>query len=302
MHVSEELRERTIYKVTLIGSAVNLILSIGKILAGVFGQSAAMIADGIHSISDFATDIVVLLFVKVSTKPKDHNHAYGHGKFETLATIIIGLALLAVGIGILVNGIGDINKVRSGEILARPGMIALLAAFASILAKEGLYWYTVIEGRRIISPAVIANAWHHRSDAFSSLATLVGIGGAHFLGEEWRILDPIAALLVALLILKVAYDLIMPGIHELLESSLPKETEDEILSIVLKTPDIHDPHSLKTRRIGAAIAIELHVRVEGYKTVTESHDLTIDIERNLKEHYGSTTQVVIHVEPLQQSP
>lgn len=294
----QETREQAIYKVTWIGFFVNVLLSVGKLIAGFVGRSGAMIADGVHSVSDFATDIVVLLFVRISAKPKDEDHDYGHGKYETLATVVIGVALAAVAIGILVDSAERIAQVLRGESIARPGIVALVAAAVSIVAKEVLYWYTMLTAKRVDSPALKANAWHHRSDAFSSIGTLIGIGGAYFLSEQWRVLDPIAAIVVGALIIKVAYDLVMPGLNELLERSLPKEQEDEIVALVLADKRLSDVHNLKTRRIGAGIAVELHVRVQGNMTVNESHAITRNIEQLLRQQYGDRTQVIIHIEPL----
>lgn len=294
----QETREQAIYKVTWIGFFVNVLLSVGKLIAGFVGHSGAMIADGVHSVSDFATDIVVLLFVRISAKPKDEDHDYGHGKYETLATVVIGVALAAVAIGILVDSAERIAQVLRGESIARPGIVALVAAAVSIVAKEALYWYTMLTAKRVDSPALKANAWHHRSDAFSSIGTLIGIGGAYFLSEQWRVLDPIAAIVVGALIIKVAYDLVMPGLNELLERSLPKEQEDEIVALVLADKRLSDVHNLKTRRIGAGIAVELHVRVQGNMTVNESHAITRNIEQLLRQQYGDRTQVIIHIEPL----
>ena len=294
----QETREQAIYKVTWIGFFVNVLLSVGKLIAGFVGRSGAMIADGVHSVSDFATDIVVLLFVRISAKPKDEDHDYGHGKYETLATVVIGVALAAVAIGILVDSAERIAQVLRGENIARPGIVALVAAAVSIVAKEALYWYTMLTAKRVDSPALKANAWHHRSDAFSSIGTLIGIGGAYFLSEQWRVLDPIAAIVVGALIIKVAYDLVMPGLNELLERSLPKEQEDEIVALVLTDKRLSDVHNLKTRRIGAGIAVELHVRVQGNMTVNESHAITRNIEQLLRQQYGDRTQVIIHIEPL----
>lgn len=294
----QETREQAIYKATWIGFFVNVLLSVGKLIAGFVGRSGAMIADGVHSVSDFATDIVVLLFVRISAKPKDEDHDYGHGKYETLATVVIGVALAAVAIGILVDSAERIAQVLRGESIARPGIVALVAAAVSIVAKEALYWYTMLTAKRVDSPALKANAWHHRSDAFSSIGTLIGIGGAYFLSEQWRVLDPIAAIVVGALIIKVAYDLVMPGLNELLERSLPKEQEDEIVALVLTDKRLSDVHNLKTRRIGAGIAVELHVRVQGDMTVNESHAITRNIEQLLRQQYGDRTQVIIHIEPL----
>ena len=298
MTVDTSTREKEIYRVTLVGFVVNLILSAAKLAAGILGRSGAMVADAIHSFSDMATDIVVIVFARISSKPKDDGHDYGHGKYETLATIIIGLALAAVGIGILSSSIGSIRTILEGGTLPRPGAVALVAAVVSIVAKEILYRYTVRVGRRIDSPSVIANAWHHRSDALSSLGTLAGIGCAYFLGEKWRIADPIAALLVAVFIFKIALDLIRTGLGELLEKSLPADVEQEILSIVTANPEIRSPHNLRTRRIGASIAIEVHVRVDGAMSVAHSHALTVDIEHRLRARFGAGTMIAIHVEPL----
>lgn len=298
MTVDTSTREKEIYRVTLVGFVVNLILSAAKLAAGILGRSGAMVADAIHSFSDMATDIVVIVFARISSKPKDDGHDYGHGKYETLATIIISLALAAVGIGILSSSIGSIRTILEGGALPRPGAVALVAAVVSIVAKEILYRYTVRVGRRIDSPSVIANAWHHRSDALSSLGTLAGIGCAYFLGEKWRIADPIAALLVAVFIFKIALDLIRTGLGELLEKSLPADVEQEILSIVTANPEIRSPHNLRTRRIGASIAIEVHVRVDGAMSVAHSHALTVDIEHRLRARFGAGTMIAIHVEPF----
>lgn len=291
-------REKAIYRVTWVGFGVNVLLTIGKLLAGFLGRSGAMVADGVHSLSDFLTDLVVLLFVKVSAKPKDAEHDYGHGKYETLATIIIGLSLFVVAVGIFVNSFELISKAVNGEVIPRPALMALVAAAVSIVFKELLFWYTMAVAKRVESPALKANAWHHRSDAFSSIGTLLGIGGAYFLGEQWRILDPIAAIIVALLIVKVAYDLVVPGLSELMERSLPREMENEILELVMQDPLLSDPHNLKTRRLGAYIAIELHVRVHGEMSVNQSHLATVNAERRLKDKFGKSTQVIIHVEPI----
>lgn len=291
-------RLHAIYRITWVGFAVNLVLAAGKLAAGVAGRSGAMVADSVHSFSDLITDVVVLVFAKISAKPKDTTHDFGHGKYETLATVIISLFLAFVGLGILRDSVRSIVWAVRGDVLPQPGMIALIAAVVSIVAKELLYQYTIRAGRRWESPSVVANAWHHRSDALSSLGTLIGIGCALFLGEKWRVADPIAALVVSVFILKIAYDLIRTGLGELLERSLPEEVEREILALVQGSPEVREPHNLRTRRIGAAIAIDLHVRVDGKMDVAHSHTLTEEIERRLRERFGENTVISIHVEPL----
>ncbi len=291
-------RKQHIYRVTIVGMVVNVVLTSLKFAAGFAGRSGAMVADAVHSLSDMATDIVVLTFAGISSKPQDAGHDYGHGKYETLASLIISLALMAVGAGILYSSISAILVVTSGGELPRPGGIALWAALVSIVSKELLYQYTVREGRRIGSPSVVANAWHHRSDALSSVGTLAGIGCAYFLGPAWHIADPIAALVVSLFIFKIAFGMIIDGLGELMEHSLPEDIEQEIISIATADPAVQSPHNLRTRRIGAAIAIELHVRVDGAMSVTRSHALSVDIERRLRERFGQETIISIHIEPI----
>ena len=218
-------REKDIFKVTWVGSIINLLLLAFKFVAGIVGNSAAMVADAVHSFSDFVTDIIVIVFVRISGKPQDDGHDYGHGKYETLATAIIGLILFFVGIGILYNGATSVIDTLGGKPLAKPSIWALIVAAISILSKEILYRYTIYNGKRLNSQALIANAWHHRSDALSSIGTLIGIGGAIYLGEQWRILDPIAAIVVSIFIMKVAVQLLKPCVDELLERSLPADIE-----------------------------------------------------------------------------
>ncbi|MFR7808052.1 MAG: cation diffusion facilitator family transporter, partial [Butyricimonas faecihominis] len=240
--MEKESREKQIYRVTIVGSIANFFLLVFKFVAGIFGQSSAMIADAVHSLSDFVTDIIVLVFVKVSAKPKDAGHDYGHGKYETLATAIIGIVLLMVGTGIFWNGLNQILAFYRGEELGSPDLIALVAALVSIVVKEILYRYSVIVGRKVQSQAVVANAWHHRSDAFSSIGTALGIAGAIFLGKDWRVLDPIAAVVVSVFIVKVSIQLLIPCLNDLLERSLPEEIEKEIITIINEDSQIKDPH------------------------------------------------------------
>ena len=291
-------REKSIYKVTWIGSIVNFLLLVFKFIAGFLGHSSALVADAVHSLSDFATDIIVIVFVKISGKPEDDDHRYGHGKYETLATALIGVALFAVGIGLLVSGATKVADVIKGVVLPAPSMIALVAAAVSIVAKEILYRYTVRVGKNLNSQAVVANAWHHRSDAFSSIGTLIGIGGAILLGEKWRILDPLAAIVVSAFIIKVAADLLKPCVDELLERSLPAETEKRILDIIASFPEVSSPHHLRTRRIGSHIAIEVHLRMDGKTSLEDAHTVATNVERQLKSEFGPDTHIGIHMEPV----
>lgn len=291
-------RERGIYRVTLVGSVANLLLLIFKFVAGIVGHSAAMLADAVHSLSDFVTGIIVLVFVRISSKPEDEGHDYGHGKYETLATAIIGIILVLVGFGIFWNGVQSIWSFLQGESLSEPGMLALVAAVVSIVVKELLYQYTVLRGKSLNSQAVVANAWHHRSDALSSIGTAVGIGGAILLGPAWRVLDPIAAVVVSGFIMKVAVQLLIPCLDELLEKSLPAEVENKIVETILSFPGVSSPHHLRTRRIGSNYAIEVHVRMDGRISLEEAHHTATQIELKLKELFGKNTHVGIHVEPV----
>jgi len=290
-------RSKEIYKVTLVGGAVNVVLLLFKFVAGIVGHSAAMVADAVHSLSDFVTDIIVLVFVRISGKPKDKSHDYGHGKYETLAMTLIGIALLSVAIGIIYSGVIKITTWIQGGQLEAPGLLALWAALLSIVLKEGVYRYSMIKARQLNSQAVEANAWHHRSDALSSVGTAVGIGGAIFLGQRWTVLDPLASVIVGAFIVKVAVDLLRDGIGDLMEQSLPDAVEDEILQLAASVPGVVNPHDLRTRRIGNHYAIELHILMDGDLSLHEAHDKATEVEETLKSHYGAETHVAVHVEP-----
>ena len=290
-------RNKEIYKVTLVGGIVNVILLLFKFVAGIMGHSAAMVADAVHSLSDFVTDVIVIIFVHISGKPKDKSHDYGHGKYETLAMTIIGAALLAVAIGIVYGGVTKIIDWVGGEQLEAPGMLALWAALLSIALKEGVYHYSMIKARELQSQAVEANAWHHRSDALSSIGTAIGIGGAIFLGQRWTVLDPVASVIVGLFIIKVAVFLLRDGIGDLMEQSLPDEVESEILQLAGSVEGVCEPHDLCTRRIGNHYAIELHILMDGHITLCEAHDKASEVEDLLRQHYGNETHISVHVEP-----
>ena len=290
-------RAKKIYRVTLKGSAVNVVLLVSKFVAGIVSGSAAMIADAVHSLSDFLTDFVVVIFVKLSAKPQDEDHDYGHGKYETLATAFIGILLFFVGAMIMYNGAKSIYSAFRGEVLPVPGVVALIVALLSIALKEWAYRFTVKVGKEVDSQAVIANAWHHRTDSFSSVATAAGVGAAYFGGEKWAVLDPVAAVLVSVFIIKTAYDLICQAVGELLEKSLPPDVEDRIVQIAESEPEVTDIHGLKTRRIGSRIAIEMHLRMPGNISLYHAHCHVSNIEDSLKNEFGNETHIAIHFEP-----
>lgn len=290
-------REKQIYLVTLLGSVGNATLLTFKFIAGILGNSSAMIADAIHSLSDFVTDILVLVFVRISARPHDESHDYGYGKFETMASFIIALALLGAAVGIVLSALDKLLDWWGGAQLEGPGAIALWAALLSICIKELLYQYTARRGRELNSPVMIANAWHHRSDALSSIGAAIGIGMAIWLGERWTVFDPLASIVVGLMLVRVAYTLLKTSMNELTESSLPQETEQEILQIVQSFDDVRHPHNLHTRRIGNRIAIEIHVRMDGNLSLNAVHERATAIERKLKARFGKDTHVSLHMEP-----
>lgn len=290
-------REKEIYKVTLTGTAVNAVLVVLKLVAGILGRSSAMIADAVHSLSDFVTDIIVLLFVRISGKPLDSDHEYGHGKYETFASMIIGAILIAASIGLMYNGIRLCVESINGRELPEPTWIALGMAIVSIISKEWLYRYTIRRGKALDSSAVMANAWHHRSDAFSSMGTLVGIAGAMSLGASWRILDPIAAIIVSLLIFRSGYEIMKPNVNQLLEASLSEQDKERITTAVLSVPGIRAMHRLRTRRIGNVAAIDLHAKMDGNITLSEAHAIASEAEKKLRDLFGPASIINIHMEP-----
>jgi cation diffusion facilitator family transporter len=294
---STDIRAVKANYVTWVGFFVNLILVAFKLVAGIIGNSSAMLADALHSLSDFATDIVVLASIRAVGRPADQSHDYGHGKFETLAAAAVALALLLVGGGLFWQGVKKIWLAMSGVRLAAPGIIAFVAAAISVVSKEWLYRYTAGAGREINSQAVMANAWHHRSDAFSSIGTMLGIGGAIILGEKWHVLDPLAAVVVSFFVIKVGINILSGSIRELSEESLDDAIEDEILRLSSNTTGITGSHNLKTRRIGNHIAVDLHITVDVNLSVIEAHSIASQLETSIRARFGKQTFVSIHVEP-----
>lgn len=290
-------REKEIRRITLWGAVTNIALTLGKIIAGILGRSAAMVADGIHSLSDLLSDIVVLVFTHISSKGKDKDHSFGHGKFETLATLIVSIILIVVGAKLMEGGVGSIIDAANGNPVPKPGWIALIAAVASIAVKEILYQATAKVGRSVNSPVVIANAWHHRSDALSSIGSLAGIGGAIILGEKWTILDPLASCCISIAIIILAVKMAIPSLSELLEASLPEDIEKEIIETASAVKGVNDIHDLKTRRNGISFIIDAHIVVNPDISVVEAHDIATEVEEALRSKYGKETQLSIHVEP-----
>lgn len=291
-------RERKAKNVTWVGFFVNMVLSIAKILAGFFGRSSAMIADGIHSFSDFVTDVIVIAFIGISSKAKDKDHSYGHGKYETFATMIVSVALLIVALFLFSEGVKKIVASINGAAIEKPTYLALGAAVISIVCKEWLFRYTKNVGVKIKSDVVVANAWHHRSDALSSIGTLLGISGAIFLGEKWRILDPIACLIVSIFIFIAGVKIMIPAFKELLDHALPFEVEKEIEETIMKVDGVENMHNLKTRKNGNSYIIETHIMVNKDISIKLAHNIATEVEHQLRSHFpGNTVMTSIHIEP-----
>ena len=290
-------REAKIQRVTWLGMAINAILTAFKLIAGIVGRSSAMVADGVHSLSDFVSDIIILVFLKISSKGRDKDHDFGHGKFETMATFILSIILIIVAAQILAHAVGKIYAVLRGESVSVPSMIALWAAVISIVAKEFCYRITVHVGRKVSSPAVIANAWHHRSDALSSIGSLAGIAAAIWLGKRWVIMDPVAGCVISIVIFVVAIKMALPAMKELLDISLPEDIENEIASISSEVEGVKDVHNLKTRRNGPSVIIEAHICVDHLISIVAAHEIATEVEKRLTERFGPETQINIHIEP-----
>lgn len=297
MHREERAAEAI--RVSRLGLLGNLILTLVKYAAGFLGHSSAMVADATHSLSDLVTDVIVLAGIKVAHKPADRGHDYGHGKFETLLALICGVSLVLVALGIFWAGFTKARLVFRGGVIPAPGKVALMAAALSIVSKEWMYRFTFHAGQRLKSPALLAKAWDHRSDAFSSIGTLVGVAGAVFLSEKWRILDPLAAVTVSVFIVKVAIPIIFESIDELLEASLSPEIEEYIVEVICAVDGVLGYHKLRTRRIGPDIAVEVHIQVDPGLTICAAHDIATEVEKGLREEYGRRTHVSVHVEPFE---
>ncbi len=293
---------RTARHVTWVGFWVNAVLGTAKVLAGIFGRSSAMVADGVHSFSDFVSDIIVILFVGISRKKANERYQYGHGKYETFATMLLSLLLAIVAILFFVDGAEKTWNALRGEIIPAPTWLALGMCVLSVLSKEWLYRYTRKAGERIGSSVVVANAWHHRSDALSSLATMAGIAGAMFLGPHWRVLDPIAAMVVSVFIAVISVRLGMPAIRELLEISLPKEMTRRMFGIIGATPGVEAFHRFASRRSGSQMFVDFHVKLSPDITVEQGHVIASEVERRLRDAFGDRLVANIHVEPYRGQP
>lgn len=290
-------REREMTIVTLSGAAANVALAAAKLVAGMLGKSSAMMADAIHSLSDLVSDVIVLVMVKVSSRGRDKGHDYGHGKFETLATAAVSLILLVVGARLMQDGVSKILSVVHGTMIPVPGRIALWAALVSIAVKEILYQWTARVGRRCKSPAIVTNAWHHRTDALSSIGSAIGIAAAIMFGGRWAVMDPVVCCMISIFIIIIAVKMALPALNELTEASLPDDIEEEMQEIIRSVPGVENVHAMKTRSIGPNYIVESHIVVRPDMSVADAHAITAVAEERLRARFGQKTQISLHVEP-----
>jgi cation diffusion facilitator family transporter len=288
----ETAREKIVRKVTWVGLWLNLFLAAIKFIAGIYGRSQALVADAIHSLTDLTTDIAVIAGSHYWSRPPDENHPYGHRRLETLVTVFIGVVLIAAGIGIGWKAISALQEKHS----APPGWIAVFAALASIVFKESIYRWTAVTGRRAKSPALVANAWHHRTDALSSIPVLIAVAGARVF-PSWSFLDHLGAAVVSIFILHASIKIIWPGLGELIDVGAPTDTCKKIRDIALKNDGVLQVHDIRTRFISSSIQVDLHIVVDGLITVREGHDIADDVKARIMDRIPEVLDVIVHVDP-----
>ncbi|WP_456417688.1 cation diffusion facilitator family transporter [Thiolapillus sp.] len=284
-------RRQASAKVALVGALTNVVLCVAKIAAGILGHSQALIVDGIHSLSDLLTDILVLVASHHASHGPDENHPYGHGRFETAATLALGAFLVLIAGGIMWD---SAERLMHGGAAQAPESIALYAALFSILANEALYWYTILVARNIKSELLRANAWHHRTDAISSIVVLAGVGGA-MLGVLW--LDLVAALIVGFMVAKIGWDLGWGAMRELVDESLEEEKVGQIRNLIADIPGVSSLHMLRTRRQGHEAMVDVHVQVTPWISVSEGHMISIAVEEQIKANIEEVSDVTVHIDP-----
>jgi len=293
-HHSTELldtRYREVRKVTLVGSVVDLLLGIAKIMIGIPAHSQALVADGVHSLSDLGTDVLVLYAAKQSHRVADEEHPYGHGRIETVATVALGMALTAVAMGITYDAV---RRMLDPELLLRPEMPALIVALISILSKEAIYRYTARAARRLRSKMLHANAWHSRSDAISSIVVVIGVGGA-MAGLPY--LDAVAAVAVALMIAKIGWDLLWESLQELIDTALDSGQVEDIRESIMGVPGVRELHMLRTRRSGSDALVDVHILVDPILSVSEGHQIGESVRARLLKEIDAVTDVTVHIDP-----
>ncbi len=289
-----EQEKKTAMRVSAVTIVWNVILSIFKLIAGIVGHSGAMISDAVHSASDVFSTIIVILGINIASRQSDDDHQYGHDRLECVAAILLAVVLFATGIGI---GIGGINKIIEGTAGkdAIPGMIALIAAVASIVVKEGMFWYTRSAAKKINSGALMADAWHHRSDALSSVGALIGIGGARL---GFPVLDPIASVVICVFIVKAAYDIFKDAIDKMVDKSCDEETEEKMRRLIEEQQGVLKVDVLRTRLFGAKMYVDIEIAADGDITLREGHEIAQVVHDKVEEEFPLVKHCMVHVNPL----
>ncbi len=284
-------RYKEVRKVTLVGSLVDFLLGVAKIIVGWLAHSQALIADGVHSLSDLATDFLVLYAAKHAHREADEDHPYGHGRIETLATVGLGIALIGIALGI---GYDSMRRMNSPELLLNPGWIALIVAMLSVISKEAIYHYTRSAAKRLRSNMLMANAWHSRSDAISSIVVVIGVAGA-MMGYAY--LDAVAAIAVAVMIAKIGFELVRDSTKELIDTALEPEVIESIRREVFNIDDVRALHMLRSRRSGGDALVDLHIQVDPRISVSEGHQIGDTVRRRLLDSIEEVTDVTVHIDP-----
>ena len=287
--------KRTANKVSLTTIVGNVLLSLLKFIAGIIAHSSAMISDAVHSASDVFSTIVVIIGIKLASKEPDKEHPYGHERMECVAAIVLSVVLFITGLGI---GAGALKNIVNGNYssLQVPGILALIAAIVSILVKEGMYWYTRYYARKIDSSALMADAWHHRSDAFSSIGALIGIGGARL---GYPVMDSIASLVIFVFIIKAAYDIFKEAIDKMVDHSCDEETERQIYECVMKNENVMGIDLLQTRIFGNKIYVDIEIQADASYTLKEAHDIAEEVHEDIEHNFPKVKHIMVHVNPAQ---
>ena len=295
--MKENTQIQTVQDVTLKGTLINILLMVLKFAAAIFGASAAMLADAVHSLSDFLTDIIVLIYVRLSKNGDANLRRFGRGTFEKVSVIIIGIVILVVGFGLCYSGVRATVRAIQGEVLERPGYIALVAAIISAILKEWTYRFTIKEARKTKSYVLSANAWHHRSDAFSSIGTTIGIGCAIFLGVKWRILDPITSVIVSAFVMTIAFHLLSDAVRNILWFRIPEHVEEQIEQLAMDEESVKQVNDIFVRRVGSDLLVRMHISVAEDMSVGEAHQHVLNIEEKIRQLYGPNTNIGIYIGP-----
>ncbi|MCL2550332.1 MAG: cation diffusion facilitator family transporter [Methanimicrococcus sp.] len=285
-------------RITIVGMVINLILTIVQAIVGVIGNSVALVADSMHTLSDLLTDFLVLFSIRFSEKPEDESHNFGHKKIETLASVLIGAVLFSVGLMMIYTGGTKLYSFIIGLPLEKPSVITFYVAVFVAILKELLYRYTHHIAKKLNNDMIEVNAWHHRSDAFSSVGVAAGIGIAVLLGNQWIIIDPLIAILLAFYLIYIAVKILYSSINELMEASLGTEINNEIRTAALGCRGVLNVHSLKTRKLGSSKAMDMHIMVDENLTVKEAADIQKDVEKCLRGQFGADIYVIIKIEPF----